>query len=141
MALRGTKKARSIAQEDRVAELYNGVRSPSSGGADNDQGDVRTSTQLIECKYSGGPEQDRAREGKGEEVRRSQLLRVFEKITLEAWTEDREPVMAIREWAPESKLANKDGWVDLTVRLQHEDVHRDRVYTEALASEAALNGG
>lgn len=138
MAVKGSKKARSIQQEDTVAVLYNGVRSPSSGAADNDQGDVRTSSQLIECKYTGGPEYDQRRIDQGLEVVRTKLLKDMEKVTFEAWQEDREPVIALREWAPESKLAGSDGWVDFTVRIQHEDVHRDRVYEEARAVEALL---
>jgi len=130
MAQRGSKKARSVMQEDRVADLYEGIRSRSSGAADNDQGDVRTTSQLIECKYTGGPELDAARIEKGLAPKRSKLLKDMEKNAEEAWSEDREPVVALREWAPESKLAGKDGWVDLTVRLQHEDVHRDRCFRE-----------
>lgn len=138
MAKKGTVKARSVQQEDHVAALYDGVRSRSSGGADNDQGDVRTSDSLIECKYTGGPEHDRKKIAEGKPLKRSTLLKHMEKVALEAWQEGREPVIALREYAPESKLAGSDGWVDLTVRVQHEDVHRARVYTEARASEALL---
>lgn len=121
-----------MAHEERVAELYEGVRSPSSGGADNDQGDVRTPLQLIECKYTGGP---------GEPIKRPKILKEMEKVALEAWTEDREPVLALRFFDPDSPLSGNDGYIDFTMRLQHEDVHRDRVFREALVAEAALDGG
>jgi hypothetical protein len=133
MAVRGSKKARSVQQEEKVAASYNGVRSRSSGAADNDQGDVRTPAQLFECKYTGGPEQDAARLADGKELKRSKLLRDFEKVALEAWQEGREPVVALREYAPESRLADPNGWVDFTVRLHHYDVHRDEIFAEALA--------
>lgn len=109
-----------------MAALYEGVRSESSGAADNDQGDVRTVTQLIECKYTGSLERDNRYITQGKEPPRSKLLKDMEKLALEAWSEGRETVLAYREWAPESKLAGSDGWVDFTVRLQHEDVDRDR---------------
>lgn len=130
MAVRGSIKARSVEQEDKIADSYGGRRSASSGGADNDQGDVRTPEQLIECKMTGGPEQDYARAQKGLEPQRSKLVQDFEKVALEAWSEDREPVVCLRFWAPESKLADIHGWIDFTVRLTHHDVHRDRVFQE-----------
>jgi hypothetical protein len=121
MAIRGSKKARSVQQEDKIAKTYNGKRSASSGAADNDAGDVRAAEHLIECKYTGGPDMDFNREQKGLPVRRSKLLKDFEKVAREAWEEGRDPVVTLREWAPESKLAGKDGWVDFTVRLLSDD--------------------
>jgi len=129
MAERGSKKARSVAQENYVAAQYDGVRSRSSGGADNDQGDVRTTTDLIECKYTGGP---------GEPIKRPKLLKDMEKVALEAWQEGREPVVSLRFYDPDSPLSGNDGYIDMTVRLLHDDVHRDRVYAEARAAEALL---
>jgi hypothetical protein len=125
MASRGSTKALSVAQENHIADVYEGVRSPSSGGADNDQGDVRTPSLLIECKLTGGP----GRPSYGED-HRPHLSRVMEKVAEEAWTEDREPVVCLRFFDPLSKLANTEGWVDLTVRLTHEDVHRDRLFNQ-----------
>ena len=133
MAARGTKKARSVAQEDMIAGLYNGVRSPSSGAADTDQGDVRTDYELIEAKYTGGP---------GEKIKRPKLLSDMEKVAMEAWTEGREPVVAMRYYDPESPLANKQGYIDMTVRLMHEDAARsDKIrLLGSLLKEQVLNG-
>lgn len=120
MAVRGSTKQRSVAQEDKIAKLYRGTRSPSSGAAASDQGDVRTQTTLIECKYTGGPEHDAKRLAEGKPLKRSTLLKTFEKIWQEAVSEGRSPAICLREWAPESRLA-KDGWVDLIVRPVEED--------------------
>lgn len=111
MATRGSSKALSIQQEDWVARQYYGTRSASSGAADNDQGDVRTLTDLIECKVTGSP-------GK---PAKSSLVKTFEKIAEEAYSEGREPVVALRFYMPESILAGPTGWVDLTVRRTKED--------------------
>lgn len=113
MAKRGTTKAFSIEQEDHVAKAYGGRRSPSSGGADNDSGDVRAPKDLIECKYKGDPN----RPLKNQPV----LLRQFEKVAVEAYMEGRSPVIALRFYWPDSPLANHQGWVDLSVRLLEED--------------------
>lgn len=112
MAKRGSTKALSVEQENWIAKLYNGVRSASSGGADNDQGDVRTETELIECKVTGGPGRPA----------NATLLKTFEKIAEEAYSEGREPVVALRFYAPDSILSNSKGWVDLTVRRSREDM-------------------
>ena len=112
-----------------MAVHYEGVRSRSSGGADNDQGDVRTTTDLIECKYTGGP---------GEPIKRPKLLKDMEKVALEAWQEGRNPVVSLRFYDPNSPLSGNDGYIDMTVRLMHDDVHRTRVYVEARVTEALL---
>lgn len=114
MATRGSSKALSIEQEGFIAALYVGKRSPSSGGADNDQGDVRTDYDLIECKVKGGP-------GK---PTKSALITTFEKIAEEAYSEGREPVLALRFFMPDSILADQKGWVDITVRRTAEDAAR-----------------
>ena len=71
MAARGTSKRLSVEQEEHVARQYDGKRSKSSGGAAHDYGDVRTETELIECKYTDKPPK--------------KLLDDFEKIAKEAW--------------------------------------------------------
>lgn len=111
MATRGSSKALSVEQEEHVAKTYGGRRSPSSGGADTDQGDVRTKDALIECKLTGRP-------GK---PAKSTLLKQFEKIAEEAYSEGREPLLAYRFFAPASPLSNRNGWVDLVVRLLPDD--------------------
>lgn len=131
MAKRGSIKRRSVDQETMIALLYGGVRSKSSGAALHDQGDIRTDHQLIEAKYTGNVAADLKREEKGLAPKRSKLIRDLEKIAQEAWQENREPVICYREWAPELSISNKDGWVDLTIRLQNDDIYRDQKYNES----------
>jgi len=113
MARKGTTKAYSIEQEDYVASQYNGKRSPSSGGADNDSGDVRAPRDLIECKVKGSPNHPLKN--------CPTILQQFDKIAVEAHLEGRSPVLALRFYWPDSPLANHKGWVDLSVRLLDED--------------------
>lgn len=114
MARRGSTKWLSERQEERVAKRYNGKRSPSSGAAIADQGDVRTEAQLIECKHTGTLDKPAASI--------SIKLSDFEKIAGEAWAESRLPAMALSIYAPDSVLADNDGFVDLITRLQTDDV-------------------
>lgn len=116
MAKRGSNKALSVGQEDYIAKMYGGKRSPSSGGAENDQGDVRTPTELIEAKTTGGP----GRVPK----KKATIVRTFEKVFLEATSEGREAVLALRYFDPESPLADVRGWVDLAVRRMDQDAYR-----------------
>ena len=96
-----------------MARTYNGRRSASSGGADNDQGDVRTPTLLLEAKVTGTP---------GKPLKPlPKFVQEFEKIAEEAFSEGRTPVLALRFFAPNSILANKQGWVDLAVRRVEDD--------------------
>lgn len=108
MAIRGSKKRRSVEQEHHIARLYGGIVSPSSGGAAHDYGDVRCPTLLIECKMTM-------------QEKRPKILKEFEKIAAEAWAEGRDPALALRYFAPESILADTDGWVDLIVRRVGDD--------------------
>jgi hypothetical protein len=117
VAIRGSKKARSVAHEDWIAKLYAGKRSPSSGGAFTDAGDVRTTDQLIECK-TDMPTTTNAE-------RKPKIVKQMEKIADEAWQEGREPVLALRLFQPDSVLASPEGYVDLTVRLTRDDAYRD----------------
>lgn len=108
MARRGSTKRYSVEHEEHIASLYGGSRSRSSGAADNDQGDVRAPHLLIECKMTGRP---------GDKPKKlPKFVQDFEKITEEAWSEGREPVLALRYFAPNSLLADRQGWVDLAVR-------------------------
>ena len=102
-------------QEERVARRYGGKRSPSSGAAVADQGDVRTLDQLIECKHTGT----------FDKPRRSFTVKLdeLEKIADEAWSEGKEPVMAIGIYAPDSVLADADGEVNLILRLESDDLN------------------
>lgn len=83
MARPRTKKAKSIEQEEYVADLLGGRRTPSSGAADNDKGDILTPENLVEAKYT---------ENKSVSLKRE----TWEKIHHEAWGRGRRPAMAIR---------------------------------------------
>ncbi len=113
MARPGTVKKTSEDQEEYVAAAYGGKRSPSSGAADNDGGDVRAEFDLIECKAKGSP----AHPLKNKPT----LLQQFEKNAVDAHLEARSPVVALRYYWPDSPLANPKGWVDFAVRLLDED--------------------
>jgi hypothetical protein len=103
-----------VDHEDFIARKYDGRRSASSGGADNDNGDVRTATLLIECKMTGGP---------GEKPKPlPKFVQHLEKVAEEAYLEGREPVVALRYYAPDSILANPHGWIDVAVRPVADDV-------------------
>jgi hypothetical protein len=114
MASRGSKKWYSVKHEEFVADKYDGKRSPSSGASDSDSGDVRTSTELVECKMTGHP-------GK-EPKRKASMVRLMEKIADEAWEEGKSPVLAYRYFDPNSPLSDRDGWVDLVVRRLGDDL-------------------
>lgn len=111
MARRGTSKRLSVDHEEFIARVYGGRRSPSSGGAAHDYGDVRCPTQLVECKAT-------MLEAK------PKVLKEFEKISVEAFAEGREPALALRYYEPTSILADVDGWVDLIVRRVADDQMR-----------------
>jgi hypothetical protein len=107
MARRGSSKRLSVEHEEFIARKYGGTRSKSSGGAAHDQGDVRCPTCLIECKASmKAPKK---------------LIEEFEKITKEAYSEGKDPALALRYYAPDSILADADGWIDLIVRTVADD--------------------
>lgn len=115
MAVRGSSKYLSVLQEDKIASLYNGVRSASSGAAETDQGDVRTKHLLIECKMTGGP---------GKRSIKPVFLQHLEKVAAEAYSEGREPLLALRYYDPKSILADRDGWIDLVVRRASDDASK-----------------
>lgn len=115
MARRGSSKDLSVRHEDHIASVYDGVRSKSSGAADNDAGDVRCEDTLFECKVTGGP------------TRPSKLpvfVQQMEKIAEEAYEESRHPALALRFYEPDSILANREGWIDLVVRRVDDDLCR-----------------
>lgn len=113
MPVKGSNKYLSIKQEDDISDMYGGVRSLSSGGADNDQGDVRTDHYLIECKMKGSPSHPLKRV--------PTIVQRFETITREAYSEGRVPILALRYYLPDHYLANPRGWVDLSVKLTGDD--------------------
>ena len=98
MAKRGTTKRFSVDPENYVARQYNGVVSPSSGGADNDSGDVRAYSDLIECKMTGTPGKVCTKHETPDcgICTRTPLIRNFEKIAEEAYLEGKSPVLALR---------------------------------------------
>jgi hypothetical protein len=119
MARRGTSKRLSVDHEEAIARAYGGSRSPSSGGAAHDYGDVRCPTVLIECKATM-------------QAAKPKVLKEFEKIAVEAYAEGREPALALRYYAPDSILADVDGWVDLIVRSVGDDRVREDQYVYAM---------
>jgi hypothetical protein len=120
MAQRGTSKYRSVMQEAHLAKLFDGKRSPSSGGASNDAGDIRCKRILIEAKVTGTPSKPK----------RPAWLKQFEKIAEEAWAEGRDPVLAFRFYDPDSILADAFGTIDLTVRLAADDALREKAFND-----------
>ena len=121
MAKRGTSKRKSQDQEKWIATLYSGKASPSSGASDTDQGDVRTAHSLIECKVTGEP-------GKEPRPQTPHFIKWLEKVALEAWSEGRQPALALRYFDPDSPLARPDGWIDVVVRTAADDSVREALY-------------
>lgn len=116
MALMGTNKRRSVDQEDRIAAQYGGKRSLSSGAADTDSGDVALVNELIECKTTGGP---------GEKPTRvPAFVKELAKVVEEARERNRTGVLAMRFYSPDHYLANRDGWIEITIRPTVDDVAR-----------------
>lgn len=114
MAGRGTAKARADAHEIWIAHKYDGTRTKNSGAGVGEKGDVRTQYTLIECKCAGSP---------GEKpIRKPALIRELEKITNEAHSAGKDPVLALRYFLPDSPLANRDGWVDVAIRSVEDDI-------------------
>jgi hypothetical protein len=120
MARRGSIKELSVRQEDHIADLFDGRRSPSSGAADTAYADVNCKRLAIECKMTMSKSKPK-------------LLKDFEKVAREAWEHDKEPMVALRYYDPDSILASRDGWIDLTVRLASSDAERERNYVEIQA--------
>ena len=132
MAKRGSTKSLSVKHEEEIAKFYGGRRSPSSGASATDQGDVRATEDgsLFECKYKGSPTSPLKS--------KPTLVSVMEKIADEAWSGGYEPAMALRYFCPDSPLANREGWVDLSVRLTNDDSVRSQLILDL--AERANNG-
>lgn len=113
MAKRGTTKRLSVDHENYVASKYNGRRSPSSGASVVDLGDVSTPTHLIECKATGSPTSPLKRT--------PTIISQMEKIAVEAYSESKEPILALRYYLPDSNLSGTDGYIDLAVHILEED--------------------
>lgn len=123
MARKGTSKARSVAQEDRIATMYSGVRSASSGAAVNDSGDVLAGPDLIECKTTGTPDKPAIL---------PRFMQEFEKVAIEAYERGKNPVLCLQYYCPESDIANRAGMVEVSVRLTVNDANRSTVLREVL---------
>ena len=121
-ASRGRKKWSSLLQETFIANRYVGKRSPSSGAANNDSGDVRTDALLVECKCT--------EQAKGPAKSIRILVEDFEKIADEAWAEGRIPAMAFRIYHPGSVLADEHGFIDLITYRVADDVERKFTYRD-----------
>lgn len=111
MAARGSSKARSVDHEDFIAKHYSGRRNAGSGALDTETGDVETWGEAFECKTTGQP-------GK---PAKSSLITRMEKITDEAHQVGKTGALALRFFAPDSPLADYDGFVDLVVRRVKDD--------------------
>ncbi len=117
MAKAGSNKARSVEQESRIAECYRGTRSASSGAAVTDSGDVVTRDYLIECKTTGGPAE--------KPISAPKFVKELAKVMEEAHERSKTGMLCLRYYLPDSYLANRSGWVELTVRTTHDDVQRN----------------
>jgi len=104
LANRKLIKEHSVAQEDFVAKIARGRRSPSSGAWIYDDGDVENETYIVECKMSGNPEKP------AKSI--SLKLADFEKVHEEAALNRKAPAMALRIYNPDSVLADHKGNVD-----------------------------
>jgi hypothetical protein len=116
MAKAGTSKQRSLDQENFISKLFRGRRTLASGASAHDPGDVVTEDELFECKQKGGAEKHA--------TSMSVNLKIIEKTADEAWSIGKVPVLALRMYAPTSVLADRDGHVDLVVRLATDDAER-----------------
>lgn len=115
MAVKGSKKDLSQEHENYVARRYAGRRSPSSGAAWTDIGDVKNEDYHIECKGRFG-------ERAGDKPVRSVLVEQFAKTADEAWQSGRIPMMALRFYLPGHILADNYGYVDLVLKLLEDDL-------------------
>lgn len=122
MARKGSTKELSQQHERHIARLLNGKASPSSGAADHDAGDVRTESLLIECKMTGTP----AKPPK----RLPRFIQQLEKAAYEAWSEGRDPALALRFFAPDSKLSHGSNWVDVIVLPASVLADREKVFLD-----------
>jgi hypothetical protein len=124
MAARGTAKRYSIEQEDYVARIYDGRRSRTSGAAEHDAGDVLCEALLIECKVRMPAQVTKPL---------PKFIQQLEKIAEEAFESGKDPMLALRYYAPNSILADRDGWVDVSVRRMCDDADREATYINAKA--------
>lgn len=123
MAKRGSNKFESVEQENWLARLFNGKRSPSSGAAEHDAGDVKTDTLLIEAKVRM-PE--RIAVTKPLPV----YVRQLGKVAEEAAETDRTPMLAQRFYFPNEPRANRDGWVDVVVMYASDAAEREETFVK-----------
>lgn len=115
-----TAKELSVAQEEHLAEVYGGRRSPSSGASVTDTGDVGTAQDLMEAKLTGSYD-------KPAKSIRIQLADL-EKIVDEAAQTGRWPVFHIQIVNPDSPIADGRGVVEWTLRPLHDDLALREAY-------------
>lgn len=126
MAKRGSPQWFGEEAEARCANAYGAVVDPASGAAIITKGDSKQRLgtrrhlrdQLFESKHRGSVEKP---------ARGIRLdLDWLEKLADAAWAENREPVLHLSIYAPNSPLSDwQSGCVDLTVRLLKDDVSRE----------------
>lgn len=104
-------KEHSKAQEEFVAKITGGRRSPSSGAWIYDDGDVDAEEFIIECKLSGNPDKT----AKSISLKLADFEKVFDEASLNRKT----PLMALRIHNPDSVLADHKGNIDFVcIRLK-----------------------
>lgn len=126
MAERGSSKWFSVQAEDRFCRAYQMVRSPSSGASIRTKGDgkQKAGTRQVGQDLLG----ESKHKGSFTKPARSASIRLddFEKLADEAYSENREPILHISLYEPDSPLANIDGYVDIIARLMSDDTRREQ---------------
>jgi hypothetical protein len=99
--------------ESYIEKEYKGEKTKGSGSGVKEKGDVRVASQaeLVECKYLT-PQYTPSH------------VKHLEKVAEEAYTEGLDPAVAMRYYLPDSVLADRDGYVDVVMRLVRDDVRR-----------------
>lgn len=115
---RSTSKKRSRAQEDLIADRYDGRRTAASGAAVTDPGDVvsKADDTVFEAKCKGTADKYA--------TSMPVNLKVFEKAFDEACELGMNAALALCMHNPDSPLADRDGDVHFIVRLLEDDAAR-----------------
>lgn len=106
MRSEGQKNSRK--HEDRLAKVLGGSRTAASGAFWSRKGDVRTSDELVEHKWTG----------KTQYTIKSAVLR---KIVMEATLEHRMPVFGLHLDGDNYVLLTEDDYLELRERAQDRD--------------------
>jgi hypothetical protein len=107
-----TKRERSIDHETKVAKKYGGIRSKTSGAHIKDHFDVRCPYDLIECKTTGEPGNEKT----------SRIVKLLEAQIDSAYEVGCRGSLNLRYFQPRSPNSDPDGYIYITVRLTKDDV-------------------